>query len=188
MVGHQTETGRRGCIARYCKPNLGKLSLIRCARKASSGMPTRSRRATPRSSTCEAGCDVEAAIRQRVPLSRLPASVRRAMDQQRVSSGETVRLNGPNEVYTRTSKAGTRINHYFCPTCGVTVCWTRETGSTRLGHLTIRHSPPHRYLFGKKHDTSGRLPWTMWIIGTRNRLFPEVPFRGLAHRFGQTAE
>src|SRR5262252_8840383 len=32
-------------------------------RMLSSGMPTRSRRATPRSSTCEAGCDVEAAIR-----------------------------------------------------------------------------------------------------------------------------
>jgi hypothetical protein len=36
----------------------------------------------------------------------------------------------------------------------------RELGS-RLGHLTIRHSPPHRYLFGKKDDTSGRLPWKM---------------------------
>jgi hypothetical protein len=22
---------------------------------------------------------------------------------------------------------------HFCPTCGVTVCWTRETGSTRIG-------------------------------------------------------
>jgi hypothetical protein len=46
---------------------------------------------------------------------------------------ETVRLNGPNRIYTRTSNAGTRINHHFCPTCGVTVCWTRETGSTRFG-------------------------------------------------------
>jgi hypothetical protein len=46
---------------------------------------------------------------------------------------ETVRLNGPNKIYTRTSHVGTRINHHFCPTCGVTVCWTRETGSTRFG-------------------------------------------------------
>ena len=44
-----------------------------------------------------------------------------------------VRLDGPNNIYTRTSNAGTRINHHFCPTCGVTVCWTRETGSTRFG-------------------------------------------------------
>jgi hypothetical protein len=46
---------------------------------------------------------------------------------------ETVRLNGPNKIYARTSDAGTRINHHLCPTCGVTVCWTRETGSTRFG-------------------------------------------------------
>ena len=46
---------------------------------------------------------------------------------------EFVHLNGPNKIYTRTSNAGTRINHHFCPTCGVTVCWTRETGSTRFG-------------------------------------------------------
>jgi hypothetical protein len=46
---------------------------------------------------------------------------------------ETVRLDGPNKTYTRTSNAGTRINHHFCPTCGVTVCWTRETGATRFG-------------------------------------------------------
>jgi len=105
---------------------------------------------------------------------------------------ETVRLNGPNNIYTRTSNAGTRINHHFCPTCGVTVCWTRETGSTRfgipVGAFNDPSFPAPSVSFGKKHDTSGRLPWTMWIIGTRNRLFPEVPFRGLAHRFGQTAE
>src|SRR5215467_399008 len=52
---------------------------------------------------------------------------------------------------------------------------------SRLGHLTIRHSPPHRYLFGKKHDTSGRLPWKMWIIGIRNRLLPETHSGGLAY-------
>ena len=46
---------------------------------------------------------------------------------------ENVRLDGPNKVYTRASNAGTRINHHFCPTCGVTVCWTRETGSIRFG-------------------------------------------------------
>ena len=32
-----------------------------------------------------------------------------------------------------TSNAGNRINHHFCPNCGVTVCWTRETGSMRFG-------------------------------------------------------
>src|SRR5262249_23457663 len=41
--------------------------------------------------------------------------------------------DGPNRIYARTSDSGTRINHHFCPTCGVTVCWTRETGSTRFG-------------------------------------------------------
>ena len=46
---------------------------------------------------------------------------------------ETVELRGPNKIYTRTSEAGTRINHHFCPSCGSTVCWTRETGSTRFG-------------------------------------------------------
>jgi hypothetical protein len=46
---------------------------------------------------------------------------------------ESVRLDGPNRIYTRTSDAGTRINHYFCPTCGATVCWARETGATRFG-------------------------------------------------------
>jgi hypothetical protein len=46
---------------------------------------------------------------------------------------EYVRLDGPNKVYTRTSNAGNRINHHFCPNCGVTVCWTRETGSMRFG-------------------------------------------------------
>jgi hypothetical protein len=46
---------------------------------------------------------------------------------------EAVQLDGPNKVYVRTSDAGTRINHHFCPTCGSTVCWTRETGSTRYG-------------------------------------------------------
>jgi len=46
---------------------------------------------------------------------------------------DAVRLDGPNKIYTRTSDAGTRINHHFCPTCGVTVCWTRETGGTRFG-------------------------------------------------------
>jgi len=46
---------------------------------------------------------------------------------------EHVRLDGPNKIYTRTSNAGTRINHHFCPNCGVTVCWARESGSTRVG-------------------------------------------------------
>ncbi len=46
---------------------------------------------------------------------------------------EAVRLDGPNRIYMRTSDAGTRINHHFCPTCGVTVCWARETGATRFG-------------------------------------------------------
>jgi hypothetical protein len=46
---------------------------------------------------------------------------------------DAVRLDGPNKIYTRTSDAGTRISHHFCPTCGTTVCWTRETGSTRFG-------------------------------------------------------
>ena len=46
---------------------------------------------------------------------------------------EAVSLHGPNNIYTRTSNAGTCINHHFCPTCGVTVCWARETGSTRFG-------------------------------------------------------
>jgi hypothetical protein len=46
---------------------------------------------------------------------------------------ESVRLDGPNKIYTRTSDAGTRINHHFCPTCGTTVCWARETGATRFG-------------------------------------------------------
>jgi len=46
---------------------------------------------------------------------------------------EAVRLDGPNKIYTRTSDAGTRINHHFCSTCGSTVCWTLETGSTRYG-------------------------------------------------------
>jgi hypothetical protein len=46
---------------------------------------------------------------------------------------ESVRLDGPNKIYTRTSDAGTRINQYFCPTCGATVCWARETGATRYG-------------------------------------------------------
>ena len=46
---------------------------------------------------------------------------------------EYVRLEGPNKIYTRTSNAGTRINHHFCPTCGVTVCWIRETGALRFG-------------------------------------------------------
>jgi hypothetical protein len=46
---------------------------------------------------------------------------------------EYVRLEGPNKVYTRTSNAGTRINHHFCPNCGVTLCWTRAEGSTRFG-------------------------------------------------------
>jgi hypothetical protein len=46
---------------------------------------------------------------------------------------EHVRLDGPNKIYTRTSNAGTRINHHFCPNCGVTVCWSREGGSTRVG-------------------------------------------------------
>jgi hypothetical protein len=46
---------------------------------------------------------------------------------------ESVRLEGPNNVYTRASNAGNRINHHFCPTCGVTVCWARETGATRFG-------------------------------------------------------
>jgi hypothetical protein len=40
----------------------------------------------------------------------------------------------------------------------------------RSGCSTIRHSPPRRSLFGKKDDTRGRLPWTTWRIGTRNRL------------------
>jgi hypothetical protein len=35
--------------------------------------------------------------------------------------------------YTRVSNAGTRINHHFCPNCGVTVCWARATGSMRFG-------------------------------------------------------
>ena len=70
---------------------------------------------------------------QRVPLSRLPASVRRAMDQQRVFSEGNRPPEWSYKIYTRTSNAGTRINHHFCPTCGVTVCWTRETGSTRFG-------------------------------------------------------
>jgi hypothetical protein len=46
---------------------------------------------------------------------------------------ENVRLDGPNKVYTRVSNAGTRINHHFCPNCGVTVGFTRETGSIRFG-------------------------------------------------------
>ena len=46
---------------------------------------------------------------------------------------EAVRLDGPNTIYTRTSDAGTRINQHFCPTCGATVCWARETGATRFG-------------------------------------------------------
>ena len=46
---------------------------------------------------------------------------------------ESVRLSGPNNVYTRTSNAGTRFDLHFCPTCGVTVCWTRAVGSTRFG-------------------------------------------------------
>jgi hypothetical protein len=46
---------------------------------------------------------------------------------------ESVSLEGPNKIYLRTSDSGTRINHHFCPTCGVTVCWTRETGGTRFG-------------------------------------------------------
>jgi hypothetical protein len=45
---------------------------------------------------------------------------------------------------------------------------------SRLGHSTIRHSPPHRCLFGKNDDTNGRLPWKMWRIGTRNRLLAEA--------------
>jgi hypothetical protein len=55
------------------------------------------------------------------------------VDQQRLFSKKNVRLDGPNTVYTRTSNAGTRINHHFCPTCGVTVCWTGAIGSTRFG-------------------------------------------------------
>ena len=31
---------------------------------------------------------------------------------------EAVTLHGPNNIYTRTSNAGTRITHHFCPTCG----------------------------------------------------------------------
>jgi hypothetical protein len=46
---------------------------------------------------------------------------------------ENVRVDGANMVYTGASNAGTRINHRFCPSCGVTVCWTRETGSARFG-------------------------------------------------------
>jgi hypothetical protein len=46
---------------------------------------------------------------------------------------DAVRLEGPNTIYVRTSNAGTRINHHFCPTCGGTVCWIRETGATRYG-------------------------------------------------------
>jgi hypothetical protein len=41
--------------------------------------------------------------------------------------------------------------------------------ASRLGHLTIRHSPPHRYPFGKNDDTRGHRRWRMWIIGTHNR-------------------
>jgi hypothetical protein len=48
-------------------------------------------------------------------------------------SKETVSLNDSNKIYTRTSDAGTRINHHFCPICGVTVCWTLEAGSARFG-------------------------------------------------------
>jgi hypothetical protein len=46
---------------------------------------------------------------------------------------EAVRLDGPNKVYVRVSEADTRINHHFCPTCGVTVCWARAADSTRFG-------------------------------------------------------
>jgi hypothetical protein len=48
-------------------------------------------------------------------------------------SKECVHLDGPNKIYTRTSNAGTRIKHHFCPNCGVTVCWIRETGALRFG-------------------------------------------------------
>jgi hypothetical protein len=87
---------------------------------------------------------------------------------------ESVRLDGPNRIYLRTSDAGTRINHYFCPTCGVTVCWARETGGTRfgipVGLFNDRHSLRRRCRSGRKDDTRGRPPWTMSRIGTRNRL------------------
>jgi hypothetical protein len=123
---------------------------------------------------------------QRVPLSRLPASVRRAMEQRRVLSEGNCPPGRNNKIYTRTSNAGTRINHHFCPTCGVTVCWTRETGSTRFGIPVWAFNdpsfPPHRYQFGKKDDTSGRLPWKMWIIGTGNHLLSEAHSGALAHQ------
>jgi hypothetical protein len=72
---------------------------------------------------------------------------------------ESVSLKGPNKIYLRTSDSGTRINHHFCPTCGVTVCWTRESGGVvachgrcgALGHTTgsptaasLRLSPADR--------------------------------------------
>ena len=40
--------------------------------------------------------------------------------------------------------------------------------ASRLGPLTMPHSLLQRCLFGKKDDTRGRLPSTMWLIGTRN--------------------
>ena len=90
---------------------------------------------------------------------------------------ETVRLDGPNKTYTRTSDAGNRINHHFCPTCGVTVCWARETDSTRfgipVGAFNDPSFPAPTISVWKKDDTGGRLSWKIWIIGTHNRLLAD---------------
>jgi hypothetical protein len=49
--------------------------------------------------------------------------------------------------------------------------------ASRSGHLTIRHSPLHRYRFGKSDDTRGRRMWKTWLTGTRNRLLVETRLR-----------
>jgi len=138
----------------------------------------------PRTAKCLCG-----AFSVIVSAEPMMVNVRHCQDCQRRSGApwsssayfpkETVHLDGPNKIYTRTSDAGTRINHHSARPVGQLFVGPERQApqglGSRLGHLTIRHSPPRRYLFGKKDDTHGRLPWKMWLIGTRNRLLSESP-------------
>ena len=92
----------------------------------------------PRTTKCLCGgfgviVSAEPMMGQHVPLSRLPASVRRTMEQRRVFRGKPSAWMVLIRYLPGRVTPGLVSITISDPTCGTTVCWTRETGSTRFG-------------------------------------------------------
>ena len=58
-----------------------------------------------------------------------------AFGMQAGFKADQVSVTGRYDDFTRISDESDRKAHvfHFCPDCGVTVCWARETGPTRFG-------------------------------------------------------